>query len=154
MPLLFCGAILLILALFATFTPDKPQVEGIAPELEREAAAIKIDLDTEAGSAWKKRILDAGSGFVGAEEKNRKLMAVSEAAIAAKAFDAACTAIVLMRDGPEREAMLEKLFAQAVADCKDLAWGVFAIHGLRDETLMRVMTQALDNRWRECQKQK
>lgn len=149
-PLLFCGVIVMVVALAAAWrTPPPPPPAVPAPLMER-ARALAIDLEAPEGRAWKERIVRAAGGFVTAEVKTARLARVAAEALAAHRLDAACAAAVQVPDEARRNDAFADIFHAAAKECATLPWGVFAVHGVRDPELADTLARALEQRWRAC----
>ncbi|MDE6734683.1 MAG: GTP cyclohydrolase [Desulfovibrio sp.] len=150
-PLLFCGAIVILVALGALLrTPPAPPPE-LPQALVDKARALVIDLDTPGGRPWKERIVSAASGFVAPEVKAERLGAVAAEATAQGRLDAACAAAVQIEDEARRDAAFAGVFRAAQASCASLPWAVFAVHGVRGRQLAEALAGELDARWRACE---
>ena len=149
-PLLFCGAILVMVGLGALWrTPPAPPPD-LPGALTAKARALTIDLDTPEGRPWKERIVSAASGFVAPEVKGERLRAVAAEAVAAGRLDAACAAAVQMQDETGRDAAFAGIFAAAARECASLPWAVFAVHGVRDPERAAALARELTGRWEAC----
>ncbi|MBD5627749.1 MAG: GTP cyclohydrolase [Desulfovibrio sp.] len=149
-PLLFCGAMLVLVGLGALLrTPPAPPPELPQPLMDK-ARALAIDLDTPGGRPWKERIVSAASGFVAPEVKAQRLSAVAAEATARGRLDAACAAAVQIEDEARRDAAFEGVFRAAQASCADLPWAVFAVHGVRGRQRAEALAGELHARWRAC----
>lgn len=149
-PLLFCGAILVIVGLGALWrTPPAPPPE-LPEALTAKARALAIDLDTPEGRPWKERIVSAASGFVAPEVKTQRLGAVAAEAVAAGRLDAACAAAVQAPVEAGRDAAFADIFAAAARECATLPWAVFAVHGLRNPERAADLARELTSRWQAC----
>lgn len=149
-PLLFCGVIVIMVALAAAWrTPPPPPPAVPAPLVER-ARALSIDLEAPEGRRWKERIVQAASGFVPAGVKTERLARVVAEALAARRPDAACAAAVQVPDEARRNEAFADIFRAATKECATLPWGVFAVHGVRDPELAATLARALERRWRAC----
>lgn len=149
-PLLFCGAIVSVVALAAAWrTPPPPPPVLPGPLVER-ARTLAIDLEAPEGRPWKERIVRAASGFVPPEVKTERLARVAAEALAARRLDAACAAAVQVPDEARRDRAFEGIFHAAAEDCGTLPWGVFAVHGVRGPELAASLARALEQRWQAC----
>ena len=151
-PLIFCGVVLCIVALFSLLrTEPVVQVPEVPAPLLAQAKAIVIDLNTvPEGPLWKERITAAGSGFASHADKDAKLAFVIRGALEQQRFDAACTAAVLVYDNHKRDAVLEETAQAAARDCAMLPWGVMAAHGMRDPAVQARTHEMLTERWNVC----
>lgn len=149
-PLLFCGAILILVGLGALWRRPPPAPPELPEALTAKARALAIDLDTPEGRPWKERIVSAASGFVAPEVKTERLGAVAAEAVAQGRLDAACAAAVQAPDEAGRDAAFAGIFAAAARECATLPWAVFAVHGLRDPERAAALARELTGRWREC----
>ncbi|MBD5647619.1 MAG: GTP cyclohydrolase [Desulfovibrio sp.] len=149
-PLLFCGAILILVGLGALWRRPPPPPPELPEALTAKARALAIDLDTPEGRSWKERIVSAASGFVAPEVKTERLRAVAAEAVAQGRLDAACAAAVQAQDEAGRDAAFAGIFAAAARECATLPWAVFAVHGLRDPERAAALARELTARWREC----
>lgn len=149
-PLLFCGAIVSVVALAAVWrTPPPPPPAVPAPLVER-ARALSIDLEAPEGRPWKERIVRAAGGFVPAEVKTERLTRVAAEALAERRLDVACAAAVQVPDEARRDSTFADIFHTAAEACGTLPWGVFAVHGVREPELAASLARALEQRWRAC----
>lgn len=149
-PLLFCGAVLILVALGALLRPPAPRPPELPEALTERARELVIDLATPEGRSWKERIVGAASGFVAAEVKGERLAAVAAEATAAGRLDAASAAAAQIEDEARRDAAFAGIFEAAARECASLAWGVFAVHGVRDHGLAAVLARELTARWQAC----
>lgn len=149
-PLLFCGAIGILVVLGALWRTPAPAPPALPEALVARARALTIDLDTPGGRPWKERIVEAVSGFVPAETKARRLRAVAAEAVAARRYDAACAAAVQLPDAAPRNAAFADIFEAAARQCESLPWAVFAVHGLREPELAQALALRLERRWQAC----
>ena len=149
-PLLFCGAMLVLVALGALLRTPAPGPPELPQALVDKARALAIDLDTPEGRPWKERIVNAASGFVAPELKAERLGAVAAAATAEGRLDAACAAAVQIEDEARRDAAFEGVFRAATASCANLPWAVFAVHGVPGPRLAGELAGELHARWRAC----
>ncbi|MBD5539438.1 MAG: GTP cyclohydrolase [Desulfovibrio sp.] len=149
-PLLFCGAMLVLVALGALLRTPPAAPPELPPALVDKARALVIDLDTPGGRPWKERIVNAASGFVAPEVKAERLGAVAAEATAQGRLDAACAAAVQIEDEARRDAAFEGVFRATAASCASLPWAVFAVHGVRGRPLAEALAGELDARWRAC----
>lgn len=150
-PLLFCGAMLVVVGLGAFLRTPPPPPPELPGELTRQARALVIDLDTPEGRPWKERIVSAASGFVPPEVKAERLGAVAADAVGAGRLDAACAAAVQVPDENGRDAAFAGIFRAAAGTCAALPWAVFAVHGVREPGLAAVLAGELEARWRNCE---
>lgn len=149
-PLLFCGAILILVGLGALLRTPPPEPPELPGALTARARELVIDLDTAEGRPWKERIVAAAGGFVAPEVKAERLGAVAAGAVAAGRLDAACAAAVQVPDEALRDAAFAGIFAAAARECASLPWGVFAVHGVRDRQRAAALARELAARWRAC----
>lgn len=149
-PLLFCGAMLIMVALGCLLRTPPPAPPELPQALVDKARALAIDLDTAGGRPWKERIIGAASGFVAPEVKGERLAAVAAEATAQGRLDAALAAAVQIEDEARRDAAFEGVFRAARASCATLPWAVFAVHGVRVRQRAEALAGELDARWRAC----
>lgn len=150
-PLLFCGVVLSIVCIAALFRGGGAAPPAVPASLLRRAEAIRIDLDADAeGKVWKARIASAAGGFSAPDAKDARLKALLLTALEAGRFDAACTAAVLVRDDPLRDALLGSLLETASAECASLPWGVLAAHGMRAPEVRSAAQARLTRVWAGC----
>ena len=149
-PLLFCGAILILVALGALLRTPPAGPPALPEALTARARALVIDLDTPEGRPWKERIVSAASGFVAPEVKTGRLIAVAAEAVAAGRLDAACAAAVQAQDEAGRDAAFAGIFEAALRECGTLPWAVFAVHGVRDPERAAALARDLTARWEAC----
>ncbi|MDE7242294.1 GTP cyclohydrolase [Desulfovibrio sp.] len=150
MPLIFCGAILVMVGLGALLRPPPATPPELPGALTAKARALVIDLDTPEGRPWKERIVSAASGFAPPDLKAERLGAVAAEAVAAGRLDAACAAAVQAGDGAGRDAAFAGIFTAAARECATLPWAVFAVHGVRDTERAAALARELTGRWRAC----
>lgn len=149
-PLLFCGAMLVLVGLGALWRTPPPGPPELPAALVAQARARSIDLDTPGGRAWKERIVSAASGFVPQEVKAERLGAVAAEAVGAGRLDAGLAAAVQIEDEARRDAAFEGIFRAAAESCAELPWAVFAVHGVRSPELASRLARSLEERWRAC----
>lgn len=149
-PLLFCGAVLIMVGLGALLRPAPAPPLELPEGLTARARALAIDLDTPEGRPWKERIVSAASGFVAPEVKTERLGAVAAEAVAAGRLDAACAAAVQAPDEAGRDAAFAGIFAAAARECATLPWAVFAVHGVRDSERAAALARELTGLWQAC----
>ena len=149
-PLLFCGAVLILVALGALLRPPAPRPPELPEALTARARALVIDLDTPEGRPWKERVVSAASGFVAPEVKSERLAAVAAGAVAEGRLDAACAAAAQMEDIARRDAAFAGIFAAAARECVTLPWAVFAVHGVRGPGHADALASELTARWEAC----
>ena len=150
-PLLFCLAVLIPVGIATLLTPKESPVLQVPEPLMQAMRTERIDLAaTEEGRRWQSEITSAAGGFADAEEKDRKVRRVLDAAVAAGRFDAACTASVLMHDAGRRDAALAFIAEEAAAQCAQLVWGGMAAAALHNADMRGTWEQRLSLRWREC----
>ena len=149
-PLLFCGAVLIVVALGALLRTPPRQPPALPAELTARARALVIDLETPEGRPWKERIVSAASGFTAPEVKAERLCAVAAEAAAQGRLDAACAAAVQVSDEARRDDAFAGIFRAAAATCASLPWGVFAVHGVRGAALAESLARELEARWQVC----
>lgn len=149
-PLYFCAAILGIVAIVYHITGSARQKPELPPQLERQASALSIDLGGKTGAIWRDKIIQAAGGLADADTKDQRLASVFRDALAARRFDAACKAVVLVKDNALRADLLEEMLEKSCDNCEDLVWGVFAAHATPTNREARHMARVLSTRWREC----
>lgn len=148
-PLLFCCAILALVAVGAVFTRREPPRPELPGPLVRKAAAMTVEVTDK---AWKERIVSSASGFSSHEEKDRNLSRVVDEALHSVNFDAACTAVVLVRQDNVRDTLFRSIFDKALEDCQTLPWAVVAVRGVAAEQAARNMADVLARQWEACEK--
>lgn len=154
-PLLFCGVIVLLVAIASLWKQPPAPPPDLPPALEARARALTINLDADGpsedgGQSWKERIVSAGSGFYARALKDERLAAVADAALAAGRLDAACAAAVLVADTERRDRVFADILTAAQGSCRRLPWGVFAVRGVRSPEQAARMAHGLAQRWRDC----
>lgn len=157
-PLLFCGVIVLLVAIASLWKQPPAPPPDLPPALEARARALSINLDADGpsgdgghdGQSWKERIVSAGSGFYARALKDERLAAVADAALAAGRLDAACAAAVLVADTERRDRVFADILTAAQESCRRLPWGVFAVRGVRSPEQAARMARGLAQRWRDC----
>ena len=153
-PILFCGFILFVvggLSFLKNKTPDL--ADSLPPELIEKARNSGIDMNTAKNREWQERIIAAASGFSAREDKDRRLLAIVDAALSENNFEAACAAFSQMGRADSRQAASDRIFRESIKKCDDLIWGVYA--AVRDEDFAPDNERAreLGRRWEECQSQ-
>ncbi len=151
-PLIFCGAIILIALVGRFILPAGPNLPEIPQSLLELAKNRKIDLDKPEGKDWKEQMVSAASGFAAPEAKDYRLAAIIDSALAQKRFDAACAAAVLMRLQDDKNRALKNIFAKASQSCEEAPWAVFAIRGLGNAPEAADLTEILAKKWQQCEK--
>lgn len=154
-PLLFCGVIVLLVAIASLWKQAPAPPPDLPPALEARARALSINLDADGssgdgGQSWKERIVSAGSGFYARALKDERLAAVADAALAAGRLDAACAAAVLVADTERRDRVFSDILTAAQGSCRRLPWGVFAVRGVRSPEQAARMARSLAQHWRDC----
>lgn len=150
-PLRFCGAVIFIVGIAALFRGPSTPAAQVPPSLLGQARALGIDLSAdEEGKSWKARIAAASSGFTAQADKDARLAEIVRQSGTSGRLDAACTAVVLIRDDGMRDATLQSLLDTAAQDCGTLAWGVFALHGMQAPERQAQAAETLTRRWKEC----
>lgn len=152
-PLLFCGAVILLAVFIRILLPHGSPEPEFPPDLHELAKNLRIDLDNDKdGKAWKNRMVNAASGFISRDTKDRRLAAIIDDALSAEHFAAACAGTMLMENMTARRLSLAKIFEKAVDDCDTAPWAVFAIRGMGNVDEAIIMNKKLTEVWRECKK--
>lgn len=149
-PLIFCAAILGAGYLAHFFTPARPALPNLPQDLIAKAQSITINLDTSSGKIWNDRIVAAASGFSATDAKSPKLLRIFDDALAEGRLDAACAAVVHMRDEKARKEALTRIYMFSLKNCETLPWSVFAVTNLPDQA--EGMASEIAAKWIECRR--
>jgi len=149
-PIIFCAIILSLGCIGYILVPKERNMPPLPQALLDKAGATIIDLDNPGSRPWQDAIVDAASGFAPREVKDAKLAGIIKNALAEGRLDVACAAIVQIRDAKMRDALLDNILANALQDCSQMHWGVFAVASMADNDLATSQAQMLTQHWNEC----
>lgn len=149
-PLLFCAAILAIVAVFSLFLPAKPKIPELPTELLRKAESAHIDLEKSGHMAWREKIRDAAAGFKPDEVKDAQLAQIAANALDQNLPEAAVAAVIHIKGEEARESALAAIHAKTIENCASLEWTVFAIHASSRQVNMNEWSRKLLDKWQSC----
>lgn len=151
-PLIFCAAIILILGACKVIAGLNAAGPDLPEAMLREAAAVKLSLDDAGGKKWMDKIVNAASSFAERDSKDKKLALLAEEALSRQRPDEAAAAIIMIKNVPERDKLLKRIFFLTSGECGLLPWAVFAIKSTRDSQEASAMLKTLNPVWEECSK--
>lgn len=149
-PLMFCGSVTLVVFLASLFIPHTPQAPHLPEELESRARAIRIEMDDPEGKTLMEAITSAASGFADHGEKDKKLAHIVKQTLQKERYDAACTALALIRNDDARATAVDWIADMGMRSCATLPWTVFAYRASGSADQKRKLYQKISEKWRLC----
>lgn len=153
-PLLFCAGIIGLTLIIWLFVPADEAIPTFPEDLLASAKSIAIDLSDSDGKSWLASISSASSGFADIAEKDKKLAAIVHQALEQKRFDAACTALTVLRQEKARNDVINKIIDDALQHCETLPWAVFAYKASKPGEHIGELNNRIISSWRKCKQKK
>ncbi len=151
-PLLFCAAILIVVAfVWGWRRHAAPPALDISPALLEIAGQSRIDLEADAGGRrYREDLIAAGRGFAASDVRDRQVEAVARRAMEDGRLDVAVMGSQVLRDQGRRDELLKSLAGACMKDCAMLPWGVYAVRNMQDHAAAVELARGLNGRWEQC----